>query len=72
MDIVKTNLNIYEANNWIIDSQSIASINPLNWEILIENALRGHLNYFTQRVPIDNYYPLDIIENPNILNMYDE
>jgi len=70
VDAVTTTINIQETNDWIVDSQSMISVTPWDWNKLIDQAKRAHLDYFVQRAPIDNYYPLDTVANPDISNMY--
>lgn len=70
VDRVKTSIDISETNNWIVDSQSFASVTPWDWKKLIDQAKRAHLDYFSQRAPIDNYFPLNTIDNPDISEMY--
>lgn len=70
VDRVKTTIDIQETNNWIFDSQSMASITPWDWDKLIDETKRAQLDYFAQRAPIDDYYPLNKTDNPDITNMY--
>ena len=70
VDDVSTNINIRETNNWINDSQTAISLNEWDWDKIIEEAKRGQLDYFAQRIPIDDYYPLDRTVNPDIDDMY--
>jgi hypothetical protein len=67
---VKTTIDIQETNDWIFDSNSMASVTPWNWRQLVEEAKRLQLDYFAQRVPIDNWYPLDKQTNPDISDLY--
>ena len=69
-DSVETIINIRETNNWINDSRTAISLIEWSWESVIDKTKRGQLDYFAQRVPIDNYYPLNSNEIPNIEEMY--
>lgn len=44
------------------------SVSPWDWNKLVEQAKRAQLDYFAQRAPIDNYYPMD--SSVNTANMY--
>ncbi|KJS05930.1 MAG: hypothetical protein VR77_06745 [Flavobacteriales bacterium BRH_c54] len=70
VDKVKTTIDIQETTNWIVDSNSMASITSWNWDKLLDETKRAHLDYFAQRAPIDDWYPLNKIENPDISNLY--
>jgi hypothetical protein len=70
VDRVKTTIDIQETNDWIFDSNSMASITPWNWQQLVDETKRAQLDYFAQRAPIDNLYPLDKQANPDISDMY--
>ncbi len=70
VDRVKTTININETNDWISDSNSMASITPWSWQQLVDETKRAQLDYFAQRVPIDDWYPLDKQTNPDISDMY--
>jgi hypothetical protein len=64
------NYDIQDMSQKIGDSKTISSVNPLDWDILIDQTKRAHLDYFAQRVPIDDYYSLDRINNPDISIFY--
>lgn len=66
VDAVKTVLNIEEKSEWIIDSQQPNSLNQWDCEKLLDQTKRGHLDWFARRAPIDNFYPLNNEENPDI------
>lgn len=68
VDSVKTSIDIQETNDWIVDSNSMISVTPWDWNKLVEQAKRVQLDYFAQRAPIDNYYPMD--SSVNTANMY--
>lgn len=70
VDRVRTSIDIQETTDWLIDSNAPSSLIPWNWNKLIDQAKRGHLDYFAQRAPIENYYPLNDVENPDISRMY--
>lgn len=59
VDGVKTSIDIQETNDWILGSQTEISLTPWDWEKLIDQTKRYHLDYFAQRIPIDNFYPLN-------------
>ncbi|PWN58120.1 hypothetical protein [Chryseobacterium viscerum] len=62
-DQVTTRLEFQKTNNWINDSQSIISVTPWSWDIIKEETLRAHLDFFALRGQIDNFYP----RNSNLL-----
>jgi hypothetical protein len=68
IDAVRTSIDIQETNDWIVDSNSMISVTPWDWNKLVEQAKRAQLDYFAQRAPIDNYYPMD--SSVNTANMY--
>lgn len=68
VDGVRTSIDIQETNDWIVDSNSMISVTPWDWNKLVEQAKRVQLDYFAQRAPIDNYYPMD--SSVNTANMY--
>ena len=70
VDRVKTTIDIQETNDWIFDSNSLGSLLPWSWEQLVEETKRAQLDYFAQRAPIDNWYPLNKQENPDISDIY--
>lgn len=70
VDRVKTTIDIQETNDWIFDSNSMASVTPWNWQQVVEETKRAHLDYFAQRAPIDNWYPLNKQTTPDISDIY--
>lgn len=60
VDRVKTVLEIQKASLWIQDSNTQVSLNSWSSDILVEEMKRTHLQYFAERAPIDNWYPLDV------------
>ncbi len=70
IDGVETSFNIRRTNNWINDSNSSVSLLEWSWEKLLDRTRRMQLDYFAQRVPIEDYLPMDEIENPDISDMY--
>ena len=70
VDSVNSTMNIQETSSWIADSQTAIAINVWSWDKLLDQAKRFHLNCFVQRAPIDNYFPLNSEENPDISFMY--
>lgn len=52
------------------DSQTITSLMTFDWEKVVELTQRAHLDYFAQRVPIDDYVKLNIKINPDISFFY--
>jgi len=63
-------IDIQETNAWIFDSHSLTSITPWDWKKVIDEAQRAQLDYFAQRAPIDNFFPLNSVDNPDISHMY--
>ena len=70
VDGVKTTIDIQETHDWIVDSNSMASVTPWSWEQYIDETKRFQLDYFAQRAPIENWYPLDKQTNPDISDLY--
>lgn len=67
---VKTTIDIQQTSNWIMDSNTMVSVTPFDWNTVADYTKRAQLDYFAQRVPIDNWYPLNRQENPDISNLY--
>lgn len=70
VDKVKTTIDIQETNDWIVDSNSMGSITSWNWDRLLDETKRAHLDYFAQRATIDDWYPLNKTDNPDISDLY--
>ncbi len=71
IDHVTTTINIQSTNDWIADSNSIAAISSAwDWKKLIDQTKRAHLDYFSQRAQIDDYYPMNSETFPDISSMY--
>lgn len=70
VDRVRTEFNIQETNDWIRDSHSPISINQWDWQKLLDQTKRFHVDYFAQRAPIDNFYPLNTESTPDIKIYY--
>jgi len=70
VDGVKTTIDIHETNDWIVDSNTMTSLTPWNWEQYIEKTKRFQLDYFVQRANIENWYPLDSQTNPDLTDLY--
>tara|TARA_R110000822_G_C15250240_1_gene487259 strand:+ start:712 stop:1038 length:327 start_codon:yes stop_codon:yes gene_type:complete len=70
VDGVETKINIRETNNWINDSQTLVSLNEWDWGKIVEEAKRAQLDYFSQRIPIEDYFPLDRASNASIDDIY--
>lgn len=70
VDSVKTDIKISETNNWIADSQLQVSLTSWDWNKVIDQVKRAQLDYFAQRAPIDDYYPLNKKDYPDISDMY--
>ncbi len=69
VDKVRTSIDIQETRHWINDSQSMISATPWDWNKLIDQAKRAQLDYFAQRAPIENYFPMD--SSIDTSNMYE-
>lgn len=52
---VTSSFDIYETNDFIVDSQS--SFLEWDWNKVIEETKRMQLDYFAMRVPIDDFFP---------------
>lgn len=59
VDSVRTSIDIQETTDWIVDSNSVISVTPWDWDKLIDQIKRTQLAYFVQIANIDNYYPMD-------------
>ena len=68
IDNIKTEINIHDTNDWIRNSHSPISINSWTWPQVVDKAKRAHIDYFSMRAPIDNFYPL----NPGLVPSIDE
>ena len=67
VDSVKTTFDIYETNTWISDSQTMGSLTQWDWNRVIDETKRQHLNYFALRAPITEFYPLDSTTDISLL-----
>lgn len=68
VDRVRAVIDIQETNNWVFDSNSIVSETPWSWDKLVDQTKRAQLDYFAQRAPIVNYYPMN--SSIDISNVY--
>lgn len=68
IDRVKTSIDIHETNIWISDSQSPISLIEWDWNKIIDQTKRAQLDYFAQRVPITDFFPMN--SDTNISNLY--
>jgi len=59
VDGVRASIDINETNDWLSDSQTEMSLIPWDWDKLIDQTKRGQLDYFAQRVPITDFFPLN-------------
>ena len=59
VDSVKTTIEIQETNNWISDSQSDISLIQWDWEMVIDRTKRFQLDFFAQRISIEDFLPLN-------------
>jgi hypothetical protein len=66
----RASYNIQDVSQKISDSQTGISLSPFDWEKVIDETKRAHLDYFAQRAPIEDYYSLDRINNPDISIFY--
>lgn len=72
VDQVKKTINIQKTNDWISESNTAISVAPWSWDKLIYETKRAHLDYFAQRASIEDWYPLNKIDNPDISDLYCE
>ncbi len=70
VDRVRTNYDIQDIAQKIGDSQTVISLMPFDLEKVVDYTKRAHLDYFTQRAPIDDYYSFDKNTNPDISMFY--
>jgi len=56
---VKTSIDIVETNDFIEASQTEFSLVGWDWQAIIDQTKRGQLDYFAQRVPITDFFPLN-------------
>lgn len=56
---VKTAIDIFKTNDFIADSNSPTSLTPWNWDLIIDETIRGQMDFFAQRIPIENFLPLN-------------
>ncbi len=57
VDGIRSSIDLYEMNNIIDASQSPFSATPWNWDDIIDQTKRAQLDYFAQRVPIEEFFP---------------
>ena len=68
VDKINISIDYYESNNWVNDSQSVASLHLWDWTKLIDQYKRYQLDYFAQRARIVDYFPMN--SEVDISNMY--
>lgn len=59
VDRIKTSIDIYEMNDFLEASQSPFSATPWDWNQIIDQTKRGQLDFYAQRVPISDFFPLN-------------
>jgi hypothetical protein len=59
VDSVKTTFDIFETTNWLSDSQAASSLISWDWNKLIDETKRRHMDYFALRGPIVDFSPLN-------------
>jgi hypothetical protein len=59
VDRIKTSIDIYEMNDFIEALQSPFSATPWDWNQIIDQTKRGQLEFYAQRVPISDFFPLN-------------
>jgi hypothetical protein len=59
VDRIKTSIDIYEMNDFLEASQSPFSATPMDWNQIIDQTKRGQLDFYAQRVPISDFYPMN-------------
>ena len=70
VDRVRTSIDIQETTDWIVDTNSMISVTPWDWNKLVDQAKRAQLDYFAQRAPIEDFYSLDRQTNFDISKFY--
>lgn len=70
VDRVKTNYDIQDMSQKIGDSETAISLMPFDWEKVVDHTKRAHIDYFAQRMPIDDLYSLDRQTISDISNFY--
>lgn len=63
--------NIEAIDELIADSNSEKSTIHLSKEEIIEETKRSHLNLFALKFQVNDWYPLNSEENPNISNLFE-
>lgn len=64
---VNTTLDILETSEWIGDSNAPNSLIGWDWPAVIDQTKRAHLDYFAQRIPIEEFYPMNSETNIDFL-----
>lgn len=59
IDRIKTSIDIYEMNDFIEASQSPFSVTPYDWNQIIDQTKRGQLDFYAQKVPISDFFPMN-------------
>jgi hypothetical protein len=70
IDSIRTEMNIQDTSDWIINSHSSISTNNWTWPLMIDKAKRGHIDHFAIRAPIENFYPLNPTSVHSIEDLY--
>jgi asparagine synthetase A len=56
---LSTSIDISDMQDVINDSQSPFSATPWDWESIIDQTIRGQLDFFAQKFPIDEFFPMN-------------
>jgi len=70
VDRVKTNYDIQDTAQKILDSKTAISLMPFDWKKVVDHTKRAHIDYFAQRAPIEDFYLLDRQTNSDFTKFY--
>lgn len=70
VDRVKTNYDIQDTGQKILDSKTVISLMPFDWEKIVDHTKRAHIDYFAQRAPIEDFSLLDRQTNSDFTKFY--
>jgi hypothetical protein len=70
IDGVKSNIDIQETDMAVYDSNTMAAINTISWDNVIDFTKRAQLDCVAQKAMIEDFYPLNSTDNPDISEFY--
>src|ERR1035438_3344404 len=70
VDTITTTIDIPITNDWITEGETDKSLTTWDLNQSTDQVKRFQLDYFAKRINIVKYFPLNAIDNPEIIEMY--